>query len=72
MTDEAREWYTPVQVAELLQVNKETVRRWIRSGELNVLNVGSEVRPDYRIRRDDLTAFIQRRYGPAGKETAAA
>jgi hypothetical protein len=46
--------------------------RWIRAGELKVLNVGSQVRPDYRIRRPDLDEFINRRYGAVGKDKAAA
>jgi excisionase family DNA binding protein len=66
-----REWFTVAQVAELVQVNGETVRRWIRGGDLSVLNVSTPGRPDYRIRRDGLDAFISRRYGAAGQAVAA-
>ena len=56
--DEEREWLTVAQVADRFQVGVETVRRWIRSGELKVLNVGGRGRQDYRIRQPDLDAFI--------------
>ena len=72
MQDDAqREWLTVDEVAALFRVNIETVRRWIRAGELPVLDLGGP-RVGYRIRRTDLDAFIAKRYGQAGKETAAA
>ena len=66
-----REWLTVQQVAEEFQVIEETVRRWIRAGDLPVLDLGGP-RAGYRIRRSDLDAFIQQRYGPVGKGVAAA
>ena len=68
MDDERRDWLTVQQIAELFQVNEETVRRWIRSGALPVLNLG--VRAGYRIRREDLDRFTEQRYGPVGKAAA--
>jgi excisionase family DNA binding protein len=38
-------------------VHVETVRVWIRRGELLAINIGNE----YRIRRSDLNDFLQRR-----------
>ena len=64
-------WLTVEQVAELFQVNQETVRRWIRSGELPVLDLGGP-RTGYRILRSELDTFIKARYGPVGKGEAAA
>lgn len=71
MSEEVREetWLTVEQVAQHLQVTEETVRRWIRRGDLYALNVGGK-RPDYRIRRDALDAFISKRYGPEGNVAA--
>jgi excisionase family DNA binding protein len=66
---EADRWLTVEQVAELLQLNPETVRRWIRGGELPVLDLGG-TKAGYRIRRGDLDAFIAARYGPVGKGAA--
>lgn len=48
---------TVAQVAEQLQVHPETVRVWIRTGELDAMDIGGE----YRISRSDLNDFIQRR-----------
>lgn len=44
-------------VANELKVNPETVRVWIRSGELVALSIGR----GYRISRTDLDDFIRRR-----------
>lgn len=57
------EWLTTEQVAELLQVGAETVRRWIRAGELPVLDLPGR-KGGYRIRRADMDEYIGRRYGP--------
>ena len=45
------------EVAKELAVNPETVRVWIRSGELVALSIGR----GYRISRADLDDFIRRR-----------
>jgi excisionase family DNA binding protein len=56
-------WLTVAQVSERLQISQETVRRWIRSGDLPVLELGG-LKAGYRIREDALAAFIDERYGP--------
>ncbi|HLI07871.1 MAG TPA: helix-turn-helix domain-containing protein [Ktedonobacteraceae bacterium] len=48
---------TVEEVAEELRVHPETVRQWIRSGELDAFDTGR----GYRISRPDLEDFIQRR-----------
>jgi len=63
------EWMTTAEVAEYLRVTDETVRRWIRAGEIAVLDLGR--RGGYRIRRADLDTFVSERFGPVGKELAA-
>lgn len=55
------QWLNVQDIAELLQVKDETVRRWIRRRELPVLELGGP-RAGYRIRRDDLDHFIWQRY----------
>ncbi len=62
------ELMTVPEVAEYFRVNEETVRRWIRAGELPVLNLGRKA--GYRIRRNDLESFMERRYGPQSKAAA--
>lgn len=55
------QWLTAQDVAQLLHVRIETVRRWIRQGELPVLELGSP-RTVYRIRPADLDQFVWQRY----------
>jgi excisionase family DNA binding protein len=59
---ELNEWMTVDEVAHHFRVNPETVRRWIRAGALPVLDLGGP-RAGYRIRRADLDAFADARYG---------
>ena len=46
------------EIADELGVNPETVRVWIRSGELVAFSIGK----GYRISRADLDDFIRRRH----------
>ncbi len=57
------EWMTVQDVASHLKVDPETVRRWVRNGELKVLSLGESNRAGYRILKRDLEAFISQRYG---------
>jgi excisionase family DNA binding protein len=67
MQDEPqREWLTVDEVATLFRVNIETVRRWIRAGELPALNLGGP-RSGYRIKRADLDTFITSHYSATRK-----
>jgi excisionase family DNA binding protein len=45
---------TPEQVADALQVTRDAVRRWLRSGRLKGIFIGRI----WRIHPDDLEAFI--------------
>lgn len=67
MVDE--EWFTVEEVAEHLKVNEETVRRWIRKGEMPVLALGTP-KAGYRISRQVLDDFIRARHGVVGKIAA--
>lgn len=66
---EQTEWLTVQEVAELFRVNEETVRRWVRRGELPVLELGAG-RAGYRIRRSDVDRFTEARFGLMGKAAA--
>ncbi len=68
MVGESTEWLTVAQVAQRLQLNDETVRRWIRAGELPALDLGKKA--GYRVRPEDLAAFLEARYGLAAKSAA--
>ena len=67
--DDQGRWLTVEQVAALFQITPETVRRWIRAGEVPVLDIGGP-KAGYRIKQGDLDAFIAGRYGPLGKDAA--
>jgi excisionase family DNA binding protein len=61
------EWMTVEEVAVLFKVSTETVRRWIRAGELKVLDLGGP-RMGYRIMRSEVDAFARPRYGQAKRK----
>ena len=70
MTNIGREeWLSVTDVAERLRVSEETVRRWIRSSSLPVLDLGGP-KAGYRIREADLDEFLTQRYGVVGKIAA--
>lgn len=51
-------WFTVEEIAARFKVTEETVRRWLRSRDLIGHNFGG--RTGYRVREDDLNAFIAR------------
>ena len=50
--------FTPVEVAQVLRVTSETIRRKIISGELGAIEVGGEKRKQYRITLSDLNRWL--------------
>jgi excisionase family DNA binding protein len=46
--------YTTAQAAEILQINIQTLRKWIREGKLPASKLGS----DYRITGEDIKVFL--------------
>ncbi|GGD13237.1 helix-turn-helix domain-containing protein [Aquisalinus flavus] len=53
------------EIADLLQVNEVTVRRWIKDGELRAIDIGK----GWRIGPQDLDAFLEgHATGPAAKQ----
>ncbi len=52
-------YYSPTDVAVILQVSLQTVRRWIREGRLPAFKIGGEDSRIVRIPREALEAFIQ-------------
>ena len=54
MTDQTREIYTPEQAAEYLQVNRETIYRYIRDGKL----VASKLGRAYRVPKRSLDLLL--------------
>lgn len=59
MNDDQKPMYSVRDVAELFDVDPESVRRWIRSGDLQASKVGR----GYRVSRADLEAFYRSKGG---------
>ena len=53
---------TPQEVADHLRVSSMTVYRLIKSGELRAARIGKS----YRIREDDVDAYLAARFSDAG------
>ena len=53
---------TVAEVADLMRVSTMTVYRLIKSGDLPSVRVGKS----YRLREDDIDAFLAKRYTEAG------
>jgi excisionase family DNA binding protein len=51
------QWLTVAEIVERLRVHENTVRRWLRTGELPGRNFGG--RTGYRVRASDLDAFLE-------------
>ncbi len=60
---------TVEQVADRLQVNEQTVRRWLREGELAGVPFGG--RTGWRVSEDDLRVFLDHQREKATKKLAA-
>lgn len=50
--------FTPVEVAQVLRVTSETIRRKIISGELGAVEIASGKRKQYRITLTDLSRWL--------------
>lgn len=55
------------EVADLLQVNGVTVRRWIKDGELRAIDIGK----GWRIGSEDLDIFLARHATQPADQTCA-
>lgn len=51
------EWLSVEDIAHILKMDEETVRRWIRNRQLKAYKFGR----NFRIRRSDLDKFIEDR-----------
>ena len=51
-------WLTVEEIARELELHRETVRRWVRSGELPGIMLGR--RGGYRVKEADLDQFLQK------------
>lgn len=67
----ARRGYTPNELAPLLRVSPDKVRRWIESGELQAVNTATARcgRPRYVVLPEHLEAFTRQRSAAQPKPT---
>ena len=56
---EAANWRTVADIGEELRVHEQTVRRWIREGQLRAYNFGGKT--GYRIKEEDFEEFLEGR-----------
>jgi excisionase family DNA binding protein len=62
-------WMTVEEVAEKLKVHPDSVRRWLRAGQLRGFMISRKA--GYRIRPDDVDRFVMGERGtPEGKLAA--
>jgi transposase len=63
MPPEPPSFLTPPAIGKLLGVTPETVIAWIRSGDLNGINVATNLagRPRYKVAQESLDRFLTRR-----------
>mgnify|MGYP001335232037 CR=1 FL=1 len=54
--DTSNKYYTAEEVAEILKVTTESVRRWIRDGKLKSVKLSGKF---IRISQDDLDTFTE-------------
>lgn len=50
---------TVQQIAERLQLNPQTVRRWLKAGRLKGISLGSD-KAGWRMRESDLREYLER------------
>ncbi len=63
-------WYTVAEIVDTLKVHEQTVRRWLRDGDLRGYNLGGK--SGYRVKAADFDAFLETRMEhPPGKGLAA-
>ena len=58
MSEDVR-WRTVAEIVDELRVHEQTVRRWIREGQLRAYNFGGKT--GYRIKEEDFEAFLEER-----------
>lgn len=64
LTPPTGDYLTPIEAGKVAGVHPETIRQWVRDGRLPKHKAGRE----YRIRRDELDAFLAGPDGPAGPD----
>jgi excisionase family DNA binding protein len=53
--------YTIEDVAKILKVHDRTVRRYMKSGELQGINLGTDDKPNWRFSEEDIKVYLEKR-----------
>jgi excisionase family DNA binding protein len=61
MSDER--WYDVKEIVAMLGVHEQTVRRWIKQGDLDAILFGRK--GGYRVKKSDLDRFLEAQRGKA-------
>jgi excisionase family DNA binding protein len=56
---EEERWYTVEEVVDMLKVHEQTVRRWLKTGELHGVLLGRKA--GWRIRASEMERFLNER-----------
>lgn len=56
MDTKPQTYYTTEEVADMLKVNTESVRRWVRDGKLRAVKLSGKF---IRISQEDLNSFVE-------------
>ena len=56
MDTKPQTYYTTEEVADLLKVNKESVRRWVRDNKLKAVKLSGKL---IRMSQEDLDGFVK-------------
>jgi len=56
-------FYTPKEIAEILEVTERTVARWIKEDKLSAYKFGG----NYKVKKEDFDEFMRQSYKPAKK-----
>ena len=56
MSTKPQTYYTTEEVADILKVNKESVRRWVRDDKLKAVRLSGKF---IRVSQDDLDEFVK-------------
>ena len=59
-------YYTPEEIAEILSVTSQTVRRWAQSGKLRAAHLSQK---NIRVKESDLEAFLEQQSSAPVKKT---
>ncbi len=57
------ELLTVPEVADMLRLNEQTVRRWLRDGTLPGFRIGHNRKAGWRMRRSEVEAYLEAQRG---------